>query len=131
MAYEWVEHTGELELRVTGPSAAAVFGDALAAMNELLAGDDSGASAQHEVTASAPDRPTLLAEWLNELLYLAESERFIPERVAKLELSDDELTATVDGRTGDPSPLVKAVTYHRLRLDERDGEWTGQVVLDV
>jgi SHS2 domain-containing protein len=131
MAYEWVEHTGELELRVTAASAEAVFADALAAMHELLASDGSGESAEREVTASGPDRATLLAEWLNELLYLAESERFVPERIASMKLSEGELTATVEGRHGTPSPLVKAVTYHRLELRERDGKWTGQVVLDV
>lgn len=129
--YEWVEHTGELELRLTGPSEEAVFTDALAAMSELLASDVSGQPARHEVTASAPDRATLLAEWMNELLYLAEIHRFVPERVARFQLSDGELEATVEGHRAIPSPLVKAVTYHHLEMQERDGEWTGRVVLDV
>jgi SHS2 domain-containing protein len=129
--YEWVEHTGELELRVSGKSKEDVFSDALTAISELLARDEGGETGHREVAASAPDAATLLAEWLNELVYLAESERFVPERVAELKLSEHEVNATVEGREANPSPLVKAVTYHRLALEERDGEWTGRVVLDV
>lgn len=145
--YRWVDHTAELELHVEAPSEAKVFGEALAALGELLAehseaepapaqgaagrGAGEGAPVQHEVTASAPDRATLLAEWLNELVFLAETEGFVPERVERLRLSEDELEATVSGRRASPPPLVKAVTYHRLEMRRNDGAWRATVVFDV
>ena len=129
--YRWVEHTGELELSIEAASEVAAFEDALAALGELLGEDGGGEQASREVSASAPDRPTLLAEWLSELAYLAESEGFVPGRAARLELGPQAIEATVEGRLSTPPHLVKAVTYHRLSLDVRDGVWRGTVVLDV
>jgi SHS2 domain-containing protein len=132
--YEWVDHTAELELRVEAPSPEAVFEEALTALGELLAErvDDRGDEpVRHEVTASAPDRATLLAEWLSELVYLVETEGFVPQRVERLDLREGELDATVHGRRARPPHLVKAVTYHRLEMREQDRSWLATVVLDV
>jgi SHS2 domain-containing protein len=132
--YHWVDHTAELELRLEAATEEEIFAEALAALGELLgerAADTSGEPARHQVSASAPDRATLLAEWLSELAFLAETERFLPERLDALELSGDQLDATVSGSTASPPHLVKAVTYHRLEMSEENGTWRARVVLDV
>ena len=132
--YRWVDHTAELELHVEAATEREIFLEALAALGELLGERtelDTAQPARHEVHASAPDGATLLAEWLGELAFLAESEGFVPERVDELELSDDQFAATVSGRRADPPHLVKAVTYHRLELRESDHGWHARVVLDV
>jgi SHS2 domain-containing protein len=129
--YEWVEHTAELELRVLADSAEELFAEAMRALAELMDAEEGGEPARHELTASAPDRATLLAEWLNELVYLAESRGFVPDRVERFQLGEVDVEATVSGRTATPRPLVKAVTYHGLSLAESDGRWSATVVLDV
>jgi SHS2 domain-containing protein len=129
--FRWVEHTAELELEIEAPSQEAVYGEALAAFAELI-GDGSGTRATHELELVAEEPPLLLAEWLSELVYLADAEQFVPERIAALELGEDRLRATIEGHLGEPRPLVKAVTLHRLefRRDDTVG-WRARVVLDV
>jgi SHS2 domain-containing protein len=129
--YEWVEHTAELELRVEAESLEEVFSEALRALAELLDGDEGGVADRHELSASAPDRATLLVEWLNELVYLAEARAFVPQRVERIEVGETDVEALVHGRRGAPRPLVKAVTYHGLALAEEAGGWRATVVLDV
>jgi SHS2 domain-containing protein len=132
--YRWVDHTAELELRLEAGSEREIFEQALAALGELLAERseaDGGEAARFAVDASAPDRATLLAEWLSELVYLVETEGFVPERVDELTLSGDSLEAKVSGRRATPPHLVKAVTYHRLAMDQVDGAWRATVVVDV
>jgi SHS2 domain-containing protein len=129
-----VDHTSELELELEAASEREVFEEALAAFGALLserADGDEGEPARHEVVASAPDRPTLLAEWLSELAYLAESEGFVPRRVERLELAGSALEAAVAGRRASPPHLVKAVTYHRLGMWEEDKVWRARVIFDV
>jgi SHS2 domain-containing protein len=129
--YRWVEHTSELQLELQAPSEEALFATALTAFGELVGRDDDGLPARHEVRASASDRAALLVEWLGELVFLAETEEFVPERVLSLELDDGALRAVVEGRRNDPAHLVKSVTYHNLELAQ-DGEgWRARVVLDV
>ncbi len=131
MSYRWVEHTAELELRIEADSLEGLFEEATAAFGELLGESPGGEPAEHAIAVSAPDRPTLLAEWLNELVFLAETEDFVPGSVAELAISSDAAEGAVRGRRGSPPHLVKAVTYHRLTAAERNGAWTATVVLDV
>jgi SHS2 domain-containing protein len=130
-----VEHTGELEVEIEAPTERGVFEHGFDAMRELLTGESGGEGSPaqpRQVSITAPDRAALLAEWLAELAFIAESEGLVPERLASLELGeDDRLSAVVEARQGSPPHLVKAATYHRLSL-ERTGEgWRATVVLDV
>ncbi len=129
--YRWIEHTGEVELSVEAPTEHDVFVDAMRALAELLADEPHGAARRRELEVTASDRATLLVEWLAELVYLAETDAFLPERVVAFEADETRLRATLEGRTATPRYLVKAVTYHRLELAGADGRWRARVVLDV
>jgi SHS2 domain-containing protein len=129
--YRWVDHTAELELQIEAASEEDVFIEALEAFAELVRDDVADGSARHGVKLSASDRATLLAEWLGELVFLAETDDFVPERVAELKLAGNELTATVEGRRGSPPHLVKAVTYHGLTMEHDGDVWKARLVLDV
>ena len=128
--YRWVEHTGEVELAIEARSEREVFADALAALVELL-GMEGDADEERTINATAADRPALLATWLEELLFGAEAEGFEPVALRELELGSDSLRAVVVGHYGKPSPLVKAVTYHRLAFEPADSGYRATVVLDV
>jgi SHS2 domain-containing protein len=131
--YRWVEHTGEIEVEIEAPTAETVFEHGFEAMRELLrsAGDGGEPAPPREVSITAPDRAALLAEWLAELAFLAESEGLVPERLVSLELGERDLRAVVAGRSGRPPHLVKAATYHRLSLERAGDGWRATVVLDV
>ena len=129
--YRWVDHTSELKLEISAPSKEAVFEEALLAFGKLVGGDFGGEPTEHGVTVTAADAPALLAEWLSELVFLVETEDFVPERVSAFEFGDGNLRAVVAGRCGEPSHLVKSVTYHGLELRRSDGGWLARVVLDV
>lgn len=132
--HRWIDHTAELELRLEADSERALLAEALEALGELLAEhahSTEGPAEAHEIHASAPDRPALLAEWLSELVFLVETQGLLPQRVERLELRGEQLEASVSGRRCSPPHLVKAVTYHRLEMTERDGVWEGTVILDV
>jgi SHS2 domain-containing protein len=128
--YRWVDHTAEVELAIEAPTEREVLADALAALAELL-GVDAGADVRRTVAVEAPDRPALLAAWLEELVFLAESEGFVPHRLGDLELGERSLRAVVAGGLGEPPPLVKAVTYHRLSFEPAGTGYRATVVLDV
>lgn len=129
--FRWLEHTAELGLEIEAPSREAVFAEALAAFAELVGGGE-GSPTTREVEAEADEPGLLLVEWLSELLYLADVEQFVPERIASLELDGNRLRATVEGRLGEPAQLLKAVTLHRLEFrEDATVGWRAHVVLDV
>jgi SHS2 domain-containing protein len=137
VTYRWVDHTAEVELEIEADSERGVLEDALRALAELLgigdpgSGDPDDAPDVRVIAVEAGDRPALLAAWIEELAFLAESEGFVATRLVKLDLDANHVRATVAGVFDEPPPLVKAVTYHRLSF-ERHGEGYGaRVVLDV
>jgi protein archease len=131
MPYRWVDHTAELELHIDAASEDAVFEDALRALADLVRDGIGPDRVSYDVAVSAPDRATLLAGWLDELVFRAETDGLVPEAVERLQLGDGELAATVRGHHGEPRHLVKGVAYHRLAFDREGDRVRACVVLDV
>jgi SHS2 domain-containing protein len=133
MAYGWAEHTGELELWLTAASAPEVFEDALLAVAELLADEDADAGTPESrlIAVEGGDHARLLAAWLEELAFLAETDGFVPERAEELALAPASISARVIGHRGAPPHLIKAVTMHRLAFEPEGAGWRARVVLDV
>jgi len=132
VTYRWVDHTAEVELEIESGSERGVLEDALLALAELLATENPGRPQElRSVVAEAADRPALLAAWIEELAFLAESEGFVATRLVDLDLAENTASATVAGVLDAPPPLVKAVTYHRLSFERHGERYVARVVLDV
>ena len=131
MSYRWVDHTAEVELEIEAASEREVLEAAVRALAELLGVDEARGDERRSLTVAAPDRPALLAAWIEELAFLAESEGFVATNVIDLDLQTGGLTATVSGLLDEPPPLVKAVTYHRLEFAPTSEGYVARVILDV
>jgi SHS2 domain-containing protein len=130
--HRYVEHTGEVELELEGPTEAAVLEQAALALAELVRRPGGGAPGSREITLPPAERSLLLVDWLGELVFLAEVDGFVPDRISRLEVDASGLRAVVEGRRGRPAHLVKAVTLHGLRFGKAPGGgWQARVVLDV
>lgn len=93
MTYRWVDHTAEVEVEIEADSERDVLEDALRALAELLATQDPGQPEElRSVAAEAGDRPALLAAWVEELAFLAESEGFVATRLIDVDLGESHAT---------------------------------------
>jgi SHS2 domain-containing protein len=134
VSYRWIEHTAELELEIEAASPEAVFADALLALGELLSDEvpcQRGAAVSVQLSLAGPDRAMLLAGWLDELVFRAETDGLVPTAVERLELGEHVLTATIRCVVATPRHLIKGVTHHRLAFEPADREFRATVVLDV
>lgn len=89
-----------------------------------------------EVQAEGVDREGLLVAWLNELLYLRDTQGFLGKRFELRSLPGPRLEATVYGEEFDDcrhvrKTEVKAVTYHLLAVEECPGGVRTRVVYDI
>lgn len=133
MRHWFAEHTGEVELHLEAATLEELFAEAGRALAELLADEPRPASGDPEtVLVRAPDRETLLVEWLNELLFLSETRKQVFSEVHVDGIANGELRARVRGfEPGSIRTAVKAATLHQLRIEERPGGFAATVVLDV
>jgi len=128
--YEWREHTAEVELFVRAATPVEVFVDAADAFGRLVELGPEGDPAERRVEVDGHDYASLLVGFLDELIYLADTDSFVPDN-ASIELTEGSLSARLDGRVTGLQPIVKAATYHGLEFREEDGAWQARVVLDV
>ncbi|WP_217915485.1 archease [Miltoncostaea marina] len=130
---ELVEHTGEMEMRVRSPTLAGVYAEALGGLAAELTEGGGGPRGRRPVALSASGADTLLAELLNEAVFLAETEGFVADGLEVARLEGGRLEGALLGRRDpDARPVVKAATYHGLSLErEPAGGWRAAVLLDV
>jgi len=100
-----------------------------------LSSHDLGGLSERDIELAAPDEESLLVEWLNELIYLFDTENIIFKRFDITEINDTRLKARIHGEKVDSSKHklkigVKAATYHLLKVSKGDG-CQVQVLLDI
>jgi SHS2 domain-containing protein len=133
-SHEFAEHTSELRLRLRAGAPGELYAEAARALGGLLLRDAGGAGPEvtRELTVEGADPEALLVDWLNELLWQAEAERWVPRAVTVLEVTPTRLRARVTGpRVREPPVLVKAATHHGVRVTEGPTGWEAEVVLDI
>jgi SHS2 domain-containing protein len=133
-ASELLEHTAEVRLRLRGATFAELLQEAGRALARLELGEPlpPAADGTRLIVVRAPDRAALLVDWLNELVFLAETERWVPLEFEMLEATDRAVRARARGvRTEEAPSRVKAATFHGLEVIAGPDGFEAQVVLDV
>jgi SHS2 domain-containing protein len=141
--FELLAHTADVGIRAWAGTLEAAFERANEGLAEVMgalapgwspgASGEPGETVPVEVTASDPGG--LLVDWLNEVLWLLEVSQAALAGVRVERVGDGTASGSVDVAPGGPDPdgtFVKAVTYHRLRVEPGPGGgWLVEVYLDV
>jgi len=134
-AFEEVEHTADLSLRVRGADLRELFVHAAQGMCHLMQCQRTPQSAPicREVVLAASDLETLLVDWLGELLYLSETNRCCFDRYDISRLEATQIRAQVHGLNHCPAARgIKAVTYSGLEVARNaQGMWECVITFDV
>jgi SHS2 domain-containing protein len=156
MGFEYIDHTADIGVRVTGRTPAELVTEAIRAFYSILlaAGstDSVGERTARTVDLSAPDGECLLVDLLNELIYRFDAEKLLLPHLLIEELrlggagrgspegerdgGGARLRGTLRGERFDPSrhalaTEVKAATYHGLRIEESKDGLRVDVIFDL
>ncbi len=135
--YEIFEHTADLGLRITAADLNTLLAEAAKAMFAAMLEDISRVRPQQarRFRLLADSYDYLLHDWLAELLYIFHAERMLFCRF-EVTVGDSALDATAWGEPADPSRHaidieLKAVTYHRLKVEPTSDGWLAEVIIDT
>ncbi len=128
-----VEHTADWALEVWAPDIGELIRQAALGL-EALSGVEMDSEVQPHtktIRLEAPDPEAALVEFLNELLFLRDTQGvwFRPQKVI--------FAQGVVQAQGNAYPLkavakeIKAATYHNLRVEPTPEGWRAVVVVDV
>ncbi|MFP4424456.1 MAG: archease [Candidatus Woesearchaeota archaeon] len=134
MEYEYLDHTADAKFRAYGDTLEEAFRNALRAMFGLIVSVEGVEPvAKKEVELTAGRTESLLYDFLEEGLFLFETDHFIPAD-ADIKITGNHLKATIYGDTllnheieGD----VKSVTYNDMDITHNKGKWMITVVVDI
>jgi SHS2 domain-containing protein len=135
--FEILEHTADIGLRAWGATLQEAFESAATALSAIVVElDDIEPRLAYPIAASGDDDQSLLVNWLDETLYYLDARRIVLRRFRIEHFGDGRVAGQAWGEPRDPvkhrpKVIVKGVTYHQLKIEQRPDGWQVQVFLDI
>lgn len=135
--FETFEHTADVGIRVRASRWPDLLLTAAEAFYRIqIEPRDFGRSQIRCIELEAESPEQLLLDWLRELLYLFDAERFVMGECQFEECSENRLEAGLKGEIFSPAvdgggSEIKAVTYHDLKVEKTTSGYEAEVVFDI
>lgn len=135
--YEILEHTADAKFRASGKTLEEAFSNAIRGLSAIVADPDALPRTQRaHIRVEGKDLKMLLFNLLDELLFLMDTERLLPAAAESM-----RITHGMDGYAlecavaGDDvrkhGGNLKAVTYSEMVVEQEEGLWIIQAVIDI
>lgn len=135
--YEIIDDiTADAGIRVRAKSLEELFCKAiLATFNEITDIEKVSKDKKVELEVQG-ELPYLLADVINQLLILHEKEKLIINHCERVEFKEDGVKLVLKGGTFDPKRhpsklVIKAATYHRLKVEKLEDGYLAEVIFDI
>jgi SHS2 domain-containing protein len=137
--YELIDISGDVGLKAFGKTLEEVFINSAAGMFSLITEFNLIEGKKSlDITVESHSLEGLLVSWLNELIFQFDTYGFICKTITISELitSQYKLKASVSGEDFIPEKhesklLIKAATYHKLKIEKSNDIWEAHVIFDI
>lgn len=137
-SYEAFEHTADIGLHAYGQTLPELFVHAAAGMESLMvAPEQIEARVSREVRVEGHDLVALLISWLNELIFLFDTDYLLPCQFEITAFTETSLEAIVRGEAYDSTrhdlgSAIKAVTWHEASVNfEPERGYKARIIFDI
>lgn len=135
MSFEELPHTADVKIRACAPTLDQLFGEACRALMQVIYGTDIKGGTSREIEMDAPDRESLLLDFLSELLFITDAESLVIAH-ASVQVTGQHLHAALDGEPFDPArhhqgTEVKGISYSGMSIREDKKGFVLEVLFDV
>src|SRR5687767_2854151 len=116
-SFEIVEHTADVGIVARAATLAELFEQAARGLADISGTWTPGAPEKRvQIDLDAPDLPALMVDWLDELMYLQETNDAHYASVDVTDVSEKHLEALIGLNPGEEwsGTAVKAATFHKL-----------------
>ncbi len=135
--YEVFEHTADIGLNAYGTTLPELFIHAAQGMESLMVVPEQvQARVSREIVVDGHDTISLLIAWLNELIFLFDTEYLLFRQFQIDALTETHLQARASGEPYDAqrhdlSSAIKAVTWHEAAVEQTDDGYTAHIIFDI
>ncbi len=137
MRFEILDISGDVGIRAFGKSLEELFVNAASGMYNLITDTEAVERKRDmDVEVKSHSLEGLLVSWLNELIFQFDTYGFIGRDINIREFSENEIKASLTGEEFDESRhykrlLIKAATYHQLKIERVGEEWKAEIIFDI
>lgn len=138
--FETFEHKADVGVRGIGASREEAFAECAKAMFSVMADlGKVGSEERFDIEIETNDLESLLVDFLNHLLYLRDVNEimfsrfnlYITESGGEWKLKGKAFGERINKKKHGIKSDVKAASYHQLKVEEKNGKWLAQCVVDV
>jgi SHS2 domain-containing protein len=138
--YIYLAHTADAKFRAFGPSLEQAFKNAAYAMTDIITDIRKIKSEiKQKISVKSEDEKALLYDFLEKLLILLDTKRFLLSKVKKIRIKKEKKGFSLKAMiAGDNHPekyqtktTIKAVTYQEMLIERKKGKFMLQVVVDI
>lgn len=135
--FEIIDVSGDIGIRVYGKNLEEVFINSALGMYNLIT-DIEKVKKEKTIDISLENHSfeSLLVLWLNELVFQFDTYGFIGKEIIIKKINNNTVDAVVSGEEFDPEKherklLIKAATYHKLKIEKNNDEWQAEIIFDI
>jgi SHS2 domain-containing protein len=135
--YEVFEHTADIGIHAYGNTLAELFLHAAQGMESLMvAPEQVQIVTSRKITVEGHDNVSLLIAWLNELIFLFDTEYLLFRDFIIESISETHLSAQASGEVynvcrHDLSSGIKAVTWHEASVTQNAEGYKARIIFDI
>ncbi|HUT81610.1 MAG TPA: archease [Candidatus Bathyarchaeia archaeon] len=135
MSYEFLDHTADIIVRAIGKDLKEAFAQGALGFYDVITNIETiEEKTTQKVNIESEDLESLLFDWIDQLIYLFDTELFVSNNIQILKLAKNdndkfELDAELRGEEFDktkhpPEGEVKAMTYSFMKISDCSVEFT-------
>jgi SHS2 domain-containing protein len=134
--YRFLQHTADMKFLAYGKNIEECFVNASYALREIITKDKIKPLIKKTIKIKGKDNESLLYNFLEEFLFLIDSDNFILSKIIKIKVDKDEfkINAEIIGdniKKYKTITDIKAITYNDMFVKINKDKVTCQVVVDV
>ena len=135
--YEVFEHTADIGLHAYGHTLEELFVHAAQGMESLMVPPETVHTVtSREIVVEGHDHLSLLIAWLNELIFLFDTEyllfrEFTIDTLTETRIAGRAAGEPYDAQRHDLSSAIKAVTWHEAAIHRTHEGYQARIIFDI
>jgi len=133
MGFSFIEHPSDMIVLAKNKTLETALEDVANGMFTQMGTENADESDSFELSLSAPTKEQLVVQLLTDIIGECETRPLTPKimKVTSLDYNTLSISVRVYGKKAVPENIIKAVTFHGLRVEEKSGNWEIEVLFDI
>jgi SHS2 domain-containing protein len=136
-SYEFIEHTADMKIRAKGKDFVDAMNAAIQSIIDIINKEnEEGSEEKIKIKVKEKFIEDIVVNTLEKIVILSEINGIVPTKGEVISFASYkngyELEAVIFGKKKEEvDTIIKAITYHQLKIEQRDNETIIEFIIDI